>query len=239
MTREQKIGCTIGALAGITPLLVSLVSVDASLIVKVLVPAIIIGYVIKAAGLMALGAFVVFVNSESDYKKAFQLGLMAPALVVGALNANNFNEANLEINELQTELGERQSLGVAPSPNTSSILEGVLSFFIGSAHADEPMLIGKHDSPSTGNLIWYGISGKISNAWFVIVGSHDRQRDAVRQAEGLKKRGYNARVVPDVKNKENYVVSIGSYLDIKEAKALHKTAIRENLARHPYLWKWK
>jgi hypothetical protein len=239
MTREQKIGCTIGALAGITPLLVSLVSVDASLIMKVLVPAMIIGYMIKAVGLMALGAFVVFVNSESDYKKAFQLGLMAPALVVGALNANNFNEANLEIDELQTELGERESVTIHPQQRPSYFVEDLLTFFIGSAHAEENMLIGKHDNPSTGNLIWYGISGKISNAWFVIVGSHDEQRDAVRQAEGLKKRGYNARVVPDVKNQGSYVVSIGSYLNIKDAKALHKIAIRENLAKHPYLWKWK
>jgi hypothetical protein len=61
----------------------------------------------------------------------------------------------------------------------------------------------------------------------------------VRQAESLKKRGYNARVVEDVKDRDNYAVSIGSYLNIKEAKALHKTAIRENLAKHPYLWKWK
>jgi hypothetical protein len=239
MTKEQKIGCTIGAMAGITPLLVSLVSVDASVIVKVLVPAIIIGYLIKAAGLMALGAFVVFVNSESDYKKAFQLGLMAPALVVGALNANNFNEATQEIIELQTELGERESASIVPQQNTSSVVEDVLSFFIGSAYADENMLIGKHESPSTSNLIWYGISGKVSNAWFVIVGNHDQQRDAVRQAESLKKRGYNARVVEDVKDRDNYAVSIGSYLNIKEAKALHKTAIRENLAKHPYLWKWK
>ncbi|MEJ2405972.1 MAG: SPOR domain-containing protein [Candidatus Thiodiazotropha sp.] len=239
MTREIKIGCSIGAIAGITPLLVSLVSVDASLIVEVLVPAIIIGYLIKAAGLMALGAFVVFVNSESDYKKAFQLGLMAPALVVGALNANNFNEAKQEINELQTELGGRESAAILRQPTTSYFVEDVLSFLIGSAHADENMLIGKHDSPSTGSLIWYGISGKISNAWFVIVGSHDEARDAVRQAEVLKQRGYNARIVSDVKDQGKYVVSIGSFLNIKDAKALQKTAIRENLAKYPYLWKWK
>jgi hypothetical protein len=240
MTREIKIGCSVGAMAGITPLLVSLISVDVELLMDGFVPAIVIGYLIKAIGLMALGAFVVFVNSECDYKKAFQLGLMAPALVVGTINANNFNEAKQEIINLESELGNSTADMIQPEIEATSFFRNIGFSLISSAYAGgENTLIGKHDRPTTANLIWYGISGKVSNAWFVIVNSYEEKTEAQRYAGRLKERGYNARVVPDQKSKDNYVVTIGSYLSLKEAKVLQKKAIHDGLSRHPYLWKWK
>jgi hypothetical protein len=240
MTREIKIGCSIGAMAGITPLLVSLISVDVELLADIFVPAIVIGYLIKAIGLMVLGAFVVFVNSESDYKKAFQLGLMAPALVVGTINANNFSEAKKEIIDLESELGNRASVTITPEGETTSFFQRINFSLISSAYADSSnTLIGKHDNPTTANLLWYGMSGKVDNAWFVIVDSHADKLQARRRAEQMKGRGYNARVVPDKRRKGNYVVTIGSYLSLKEARILHKKAIHDGLSKHPYLWKWK
>ncbi|MES9942760.1 MAG: SPOR domain-containing protein [Candidatus Thiodiazotropha sp. 6PLUC2] len=240
MTREIKIGCSIGAMAGITPLLVSLISVDVGLIVEAFVPAIVIGYLLKAFGLMVLGAFVVFVNSESDYKKAFQLGLMAPALVVGTINANNFRDAKQEMIELEAEFGTHTPISISPEHGAAEIIGDILSSLIGNAYADnENMLIGKHENPSTSKLIWYGISGKVSDGWFVIVGKHENKSDAYTQVMQLKDSGYSARVVQDKKHEEGYVVAIGSYLNLKDAKVLHKKAIRDGLSRHPYLWKWK
>jgi hypothetical protein len=219
---------------------VTLISVDVELLMDGFVLAIVIGYLINMVGLMALGAFVVFVNSESDYKKAFQLGLMAPALVVGTINANSFNEAKQESIHLESELGNSTADMIQPEREATSFFQNMGFSLISSAYAGgDNTLIGKHDRPTAANLIWYSISGKVPNAWFVIVNSYEKETKAQRYAERLKEWGYNARVVPDQKSKGNFVVTIGSYLSLKEAKVLQKKAIHDGLSRHPYLWKWK
>jgi hypothetical protein len=242
MTREIKIACCIGAMAGITPLMVSLVSVDAEMIVEEFVPTIFIGYMIKAIGLMVLGAFVVFVNSESDFKKAFQLGLMAPALVVGTINASNFNEAKQEIRYLESELGTHESANRVPKNNTTSLLEnhGFGFSIISSAYAgDQNALIGKHNKPSAGRQIWYGISGKISDCWFVIVDSYNQESDARSKVRQLNSRGYDARVVKNPQNSDIYGVAIGSRLTLREAQEIQKQAFDDGLHKESYLLKWK
>jgi phosphoglycerol transferase MdoB-like AlkP superfamily enzyme len=81
----------IGALAGVTPLLVNIVNTEADTLVSQFNIEIIMGYVIQAIVLMILGAFLVYVNSEDNKWKAFQIGVMAPALVVGLLNAHKLD----------------------------------------------------------------------------------------------------------------------------------------------------
>lgn len=242
MTREIKIACFIGAIAGATPLLISLISVDAELIVDNFVPKIFIGYMIKTIGLMLLGAFVVFVNSECDLKKAFQLGIMAPALVVGTLNANNFNEAKDEISGLESELeNQRKPAGTPINSDAILFIHPEYGFsIIKSAYAsEENALIGMHNEPSTARLLWYGITGNISNGWFVIVGSHKNELDAENQAKQFQNKGYDARVYPPFGNNEYFGVVIGAYLPINIARELRDKAVNDGLPKDSYLWKWK
>lgn len=242
MTSNIKIACLIGAAAGITPLLVSLVSVDAEFIVDVFIPKIFVGYLIKAIALMALGAFVVFVNSESDFKKAFQLGIMAPALVVGSINASNLSGAKQEISVLEHELNPSSSSNETSNAGSSYLFDNFAIDFsiIGNAYADsENNLIGKHNPPSTGRLVWYGLSGNISNGWFVMAGTHKQKSDADRQAQRLRNDGYDARVFPPLGNIKYFGVAIGSYLSIEEARSLRSKAIEGGLTKDSYLWKWK
>lgn len=44
-----------------------------------------VGYLIKATGLFGLGAFWVWINSEKDKLRAFQLGIAAPAIITGMI----------------------------------------------------------------------------------------------------------------------------------------------------------
>lgn len=242
MAKEMKIACFIGAAAGITPLVVSLISVEAELILDIFAPKILIGYLIKTAGLMALGAFVVFVNSESDYKKAFQLGIMAPALIVGTINASNFSDAKREILDLESELGGHSPAISSSRLDTSYLPEnsGPVFSLIGNAYAGGTNnLAGKHNAPSTASLIWYGMAGKISNGWFVIVGSHTQKREADSQARQLKNKGYDARTFPSLENSGGFSVAIGSYLSLEEARTLRQKALADGLSKDTRLWKWK
>lgn len=240
MEKAIKAACVVGALAGITPLLVSLVSVDAALIVDTFDKTMIIGYLIKAVGLTALGAFVVFVNSERDLKKAFQLGLMAPALVMGAINANNYSEARNEASKLASQLEKNESSNGAMLNKDSYDYEKNYLSLLSIANANEQTAKkGIHNEPSTARLLWYGITGNISNGWFVIVGSHKNEADAKKQAESLNKQGYDARVYPPFGNSKYYGVVIGAYLTLEQAIELKNQAIKDGLPKDTYLWKWK
>jgi cell division protein FtsN len=111
---------------------------------------------------------------------------------------------------------------------------------ISNAYAERPnKLIGTHNTPSTARKVWYGISGNITNGWFVMVGSHKQKTEADGEAQELRNMGYDARVFPPFEDINNYSVAIGSYLTLKEANALRKKAIKAGLPESIDLWKWK
>lgn len=240
MPNNLRKSCYVGAAAGVMPLLVSFISVDAELILENFAPLIAAGYVIKSLGLMILGAFVVYVNSELDYKKAFQLGIMAPALVIGTMNANSLNKEKA-INEYFQNAQNNQILSTDTPVNSGWNFSDKFEFsLLNTAYAAETdPLIGKHNKPSSGKLLWYGISGSLSESWFVIVGSHKDEAKAQTQAEQLLSKGYDARVFPPFGKNEYYAVAIGSYVEIDEAKMLKYEAIKGGLAKDSYLWRWK
>ena len=237
MKYEEKKACIVGAVSGISPLLVSLVNVDAELIINGFERHILIGYIIKAIGLMILGAFVVFVNSEVDLKKACQLGKMAPAFILGALNTNNLSESKNEVLQLEKELESKNNL----SHDKTVMLHKQLSFaLINSANAaNHELKKGIHNTLSTSKLIWYGVTGNIADGWCVFVGSHKNESDAKKQVKELALRGYDARIYPPFRENKHYGVTIGSYLTIEQARKLKREAIADGLQKDIYLWKWK
>jgi hypothetical protein len=244
MTKERKTALIVGAISGGAPLVVNLVGVDAALIIENFHFKIFIGYLIKAAGLMILGGLIVFINSEEDLKKAFQLGIMAPAIVIGALNANNLNDAKNEMHTLQQELeAPANNAFLLPDPTSEAHGGTIISSLIGIAYAKDKTPVeakkGEHNKPSNLRLIWYGISGNISNGWFVIVGSHKDEAAAERQVEKLKAKGYDARVYPPFGSNQNYGVIIGAYMTLEDARKLKEAAIKNGLPNDTYLWKWR
>ena len=84
MDKKLRTAMITGALAGTLPILINLINADASTIFEKFDFIVFLGYCLKVILLMGLGAFLVRVNEETDIKKAFQLGIMAPAIVVGA-----------------------------------------------------------------------------------------------------------------------------------------------------------
>jgi len=242
MDKKIRAACFVGAISGIAPLLVNLIGVDAELIIDSFQLKIFIGYMIKAMGLMALGAFVVFINSEVDLKKAFQLGLMAPAFVVGAINANNYSNAKNEVVQLEKALvGDQSASNEVKGENTFIHILDTLSFtLIGNAYADEHIVKkGINNTPTTSRLIWYGITGNIKNSWFVFVGSHQYEADAEKQVKELALKGYDAVVQPPFGSNEYFGVAIGSYVSLEQARSLKQEALKDGLPKDTYLWKWK
>lgn len=77
-----------GAVGGLTPLVINLVAIDASALGTATAGEV-VGYMIRGAAFMFLGAIVVLMQGESNVKKAVQMGLVAPAILSQFLNAQH------------------------------------------------------------------------------------------------------------------------------------------------------
>ena len=91
----------LGALGGMTPLLASLALADVEVVAAFIEQAIdeggepyhLIGYIVRVVGLTGLGALWVYLHrSEYEPLKVFQLGIVAPAMIAGFINASNVSE---------------------------------------------------------------------------------------------------------------------------------------------------
>lgn len=235
MIKKVAKNCLIvGGIGGALPLIINLINVDASTMFKNFDALVFLGYTVRVTILILLGALFVWINSESDVKRAFQLGIMAPAVVVGYINATDVQTKQVEL-----EIAKEQLEKARPTDNTQNI--GQLSstnFFISSAHADNKSVPkGIHKKPSTFGKIWYGLTGSSANEWFVIAGSHRNKQAAKLQVQTLERQGYDTEVYPRFGDNDYYGVLIGSYITLKEAKALRKKAIKDGLPKDTYVWK--
>ena len=91
---------TIGALGGLAPLMASLVLADSTTVATALESFStgdrfeLAGYVVRILTLTALGAFWAYLHrTEYEPFKVFQLGVVAPAMITGVINAANVERA--------------------------------------------------------------------------------------------------------------------------------------------------
>ncbi|OGT97418.1 MAG: hypothetical protein A2079_01740 [Geobacteraceae bacterium GWC2_48_7] len=227
----------IGALAGVTPLLVNLVNIQAETLLSQCQLNVVIGYAVQALVLMTLGAFLVYVNSEDNKWKAFQIGVMAPALVIGVLNGQKLDNTVKELKASQKQILELKQPKVTDALNVPLARPSYTLTFslVTDAYAG---MRGLHRQQSESDNIWSQLTGSTSNNWFVIAGSHLNERDAQIHAKDLIKKGYEAVVYFPLGDNKYFSVIIGSYLSLDEATRLKAQAIGDGLPRDMYLWKY-
>jgi len=236
MAREQVV---IGVVAGATPLLVNLVNVEAGVIFAQWDWLVFCGYMIKAVALMGLAGIVVYVNGESHNWKAFQLGIMAPALVVGFLNGQKVDALTKDLAVTKTLTPTRPRDEPSNGKGVSLKPERREFALISSAHA-ESLPKGLHRDSTNADKVLFGFTGYSTNNWFVIVGSYFQQRNARAQEENLKKIGYDARVYdPNFSRTKYYAVAIGSNLSLDEAEKIREQAVRDGLPSDTYITRFQ
>lgn len=224
---DTKTRILVGAIGGISPIIISLLVVDiVSLFNETgLVDG--IGLAIRFLVLVFIGGLIGYLHQNEDEPfKLFQLGIAAPALLTTAINGNSIvNQSYLREHTAQTNV----------------------SFFIKSAHADSVTFKNatffQESKISDAQLFLRGLIGTslFSNKddWYVIVGSH-RNIDAARaQVKNISQKKYMAKVYSPVTHSKYYSVVIGANLDLKAAEKLQQQAIKNGLPRDSYLWKRK
>ena len=89
----------VGGLGGLTPIIVTLIISDADTIsgyLRKLDGGVyeILGYIVQGLALFAIGGIWASLHrSEKDLRKVFQLGIVAPAVLVGMVSASGLNAA--------------------------------------------------------------------------------------------------------------------------------------------------
>ena len=233
----QKEAMIWGAVAGVTTVLAETLTIDPASLFKAFDPIAFSGYCVKALVLMALGAIVVRVNRELNIQKAFQLGLMAPALIIGIQSGANLNDAKNELFDVRKQIQQLQSEGSTSGTLSSENSNGQSYFFINNAYAQDHVPKGKHRNVSLPTRFWYGLTGSLEQGWFVIAGSHKNKTDAEKQAKKLKEKGWNVKAGDSFVWGGYYSVLIGSYLSKSEAAAIRDLAIKEGLPKDTYVWR--
>lgn len=223
---DTKTRITLGALGGISPIIISLLVVD--------VPALIsetglmdgIGLAIRFLVLIFIGGLVGYLhNKEDEPFKLFQLGIAAPALLTTAINGNSIaNQTLLKEHTAATEY----------------------HLFIKDAYADPDYRnddMFKEPKINNVQLFLRGLLGtKIfsdDDDYFVIIGSHSNLDKARNQVKLVKKKKYMAKIYEPVSGSKYFSVVIGANLDLKEAEKLQHLAIQHGLPKDTYLWKKK
>jgi hypothetical protein len=181
------------------------------------------GYLIKTLVLFGLGGLIAYFNKdEVNAFKLFQLGLGAPALIVGMLNG-------------VTVKSTTPSSGGQPS--------SFLSVFVGTAYA-QPPVAKKFSLPdqSAGEQIWQGITGQSpEKVWFVISGAFPSLKEAQTSVNFIinSGKGFTAEVYAPYKDNHYFSVVIGANLNYDQANELKQKALLKGLTKDTYLWKLK
>lgn len=226
---DTKTRVTLGALGGISPIIISLLVVDIVQLFNETGLMDGIGLAIRFLVLIFIGGLVGYLhNKEEEPFKLFQLGIAAPALLTTAINGNSI--AN------QTLLKEH-----------SAASEPVYHFFIKSAHAADTnyknLSAFKEPKVSNTQLFLRGLIGtnifSDDEDYFVIIGSHTKIQNAKKQVQAVQKKKFNAKVYKPTDGSKYYSVAIGANLDLKEAEKLQMQAIKNGLPKDTYLWKRK
>ncbi|MBI4420626.1 MAG: carboxypeptidase-like regulatory domain-containing protein [Gemmatimonadetes bacterium] len=90
----------LGGIGALTPLILNLLVVDIATVLSGLEPLVVVGYAIRVGVLFFVGALWASLHkTETDPKKLFQLGIVAPAMIVGVINGLNARPGSGESSE--------------------------------------------------------------------------------------------------------------------------------------------
>jgi hypothetical protein len=236
-----------GAVAGAVPALGSILAAPPADVISNIQFDVVIGHSIKFVILAFLGALVVRLNKETNYQKAFQLGIMAPAILIGTQSTSNLNSARSDLDFMQEQLQQQQissEIAGASAPQSSATPglspdypagSSILDIFVPPVYAEPPLQKGDLREPSSLEGVWRGLTGSSSNNWFVIAGSYSSQEAAEAQARKLRAEGWNAAVGTQPERFNGYYpVLIGSNLPRDRALQIRDQAIRDGLPRDTF-----
>lgn len=228
MQARQRI--MIGGLGALTPIVLSLITVDFRVIQANLELGVIIGYAIKVVALFYLGALVAYMHkSEKDTVKLFELGIVAPALIASCLNG--------------VLVPAKPGVGLGTNAGTpSAVFLGV-----GVAHA-QPLTVesrtlryeqAPQPKPSFAAQLWTGLTGAVSQPLYIRVAVASTQQEADRIVMDLAKKFPNHTYYLFLPSEHNPMITIvvgDGYANKKQAEAQRQKLLSEGFPHGLTYW---
>lgn len=226
MSTRHKI--LIGGMGALTPIVMNLLVVDFRVLLSDLTLGtwlVLLGYIVRVVVLFYLGGLVTFLHKDENSPiKLFELGIVAPALITGFLNASNIPDV----------------------PKTGGVTDGKppsASLFVHPAYAQttakEKVRVFSPPQDTKLGEFWRGLTGaREERLWYVIAGSHRKLADAEKQAKQIREKGQGleADVYAPYGDNPFYAVVIGANLTNDEARRLRQKAVAAGLPKDTYLW---
>jgi hypothetical protein len=217
---------TLGAIGGITPYLVTLLSIDFKSAIGGYETLDWVGLTVRCIVLIFLGSLVAYLHqTEKEPFKLFQLGLAAPALLAVFINGNIGNNQVLPTPVGNVNLSMSIGARVAYAADDIYLNDGMLK---------EPKVSGF--SRFLRGALGTKLKTSEGDAYFVIVGSHKNREDAEKQVEKLSKIDYKASVYNPYGFSKYYAVVIASNVTKDEAIRIKEKAIEDGLPPDSYVW---
>lgn len=231
MKMSEKV--LIGGIGALMPIFLNLLVVDFDgLQSSSFRPPVVLGYVVRVTVLFGLGGLVAYLHkSEKQAFKLFQLGLGAPALLLGMLNGFN---AQHPADQHTTQVPANQKIEA-----THSWLPWEPSAEAQEASSQPPTKDFNADKPSALDEFWQGFTGRHPDrVWYVISGSHLTAQAAQKQADEINRsgKGLSAEVYTPFGESKYYAVVIGAGLSKSEARIVQQKALQAGLPKSTFLW---
>jgi len=186
----------------------------------------IFGYLVRVTVLFGLGGLVAYLHTtERQAFKLFQLGLGAPAVLLGMLNG--LAQHPPDAAPKQKVVAGQTWLDWEPAAEAAE------------APGEQPTKTFESAKPSAVDEFLQGFLGRRHNQmWFVISGSHPTKQAAQKQADAINgsRKGLAAEVYEPFGETKYYAVVVGAGLSKVEAKIVRERALLAGLPKDTYLW---
>ncbi|SHI19640.1 SPOR domain-containing protein [Ferrimonas marina] len=228
MNNLQRI--TLGAIGGITPFLITLLSIDFHSVFGGYKALDWVGLAVRCIILIFLGALVTFMHkNETENFKLFQLGLAAPALLATYINGSPGNSQMLPSS---ADNGTTVSISLLPQAHADASERR-------QQYLNEGMI--REPQVSAYSRFLRGAFGKKietsgDDKFFVIAGSHQARQSAENQVAALKEKGFEATVFKPYGDSKHFSVVIAAYVSKSEATQVRDLALRNGLPSDTFIW---
>ncbi len=227
MTNQKRI--LIGGLGAMTPILMNLLVVDLSVTFQSISVFIIVGYLLRVTILFYLGGLIAYLHKdEKSPFKLFELGIVAPALVTGFMNAANVD-----------------SHAVGQNVNSAIEKTGQILFLPEPAYAgpqtQETIKSFPKGPEPISSQFWRGFIGKKNDHTYFVIAEDGLTLAEARQRVKTTRSGKNGSdswVYKSATSDAKYAVVIAERVTRQEAEKILKRAKQKGMKK-PVLWRYE
>jgi hypothetical protein len=221
----------IGCLGALSPILANLLVLDLNLMLVNATPITVASYVVRQLALCIAACIIVYLSPDATKPMTiFQLGIAAPALLIGIINGISQTKNLTPHAELQIPAIVGSAFAQPAPPSGGSVPTNL------QAQVSDCL---KRES-TTSQQILKGAFGILpDDRWFVVVSSNLQLQTAIADVQDIQRKypgKYRPKICAPVDGDNHYRVAIAENLTYDAATKLRDEAVGAGLPKGTWLW---